>query len=344
MKATAIAPANIALIKYWGKKDEELRLPLNSSISMNLSNCLTTTTVEFSPAYKKDTFFLSDNSKSDKEKNRVFKHLDRIRKLTKISLKAKVVTKNNFPSSSGIASSASGFAALTVAACAAAGLQLPELFYNFSARALKLSKTITEKELTILARIGSGSACRSIPDGFVEWSTGDTSENSYAYSLYPETYWDLRDIILIVSNTEKKIGSSKGMESVWSSPLMQERLKTEDVRLKKMKNALQGKDFSLLGETMEADCLSMHAVMQTQNPPLFYWTKETLEIIKVVYKKRESGLPVFFTIDAGPNVHLFCEGKLEKEVVNKFKSLKGVKSLIINKLAVGARLSEKELF
>ena len=148
MKATAIAPSNIAFIKYWGKKDEDLKIPENGSISMNLSNLLTTTTVEFNSEFKEDSILV--NNKVDvKETNKVIKHLDLIRKKANIFLKVKVVSKNNFPDGTGLSSSASGFAALTLAATKAIGLDL------------------NEKELSSLARQGSGSACRSIPDGFV---------------------------------------------------------------------------------------------------------------------------------------------------------------------------------
>jgi len=186
MKATAVAPANIAFIKYWGKADEVLRIALNDSVSMNLSGAYTTTTVDFSPDYTEDeVLFCSypldipspkrEFIKMDAlEARRIVEHLDRVRKKSGIPDKAKVVTKNSFPKGAGAASSASGFAALTVAGFAAAGLKL------------------SEKELTIFARLGSGSACRSIPDGFVVWQKGNSSETSYAYSLYPHTYWDLR--------------------------------------------------------------------------------------------------------------------------------------------------------
>lgn len=178
MKATAVAPSNIAFIKYWGTKDDVLRLPKNGSISMNLSNLLTTTTVEFNPDFYQDIVTV-DNEQKVIEGNRVIKHLDRIRSLAKIDYKAKVVSNNNFPSSKGLSASASGFAALTVAGAAAAGLKL------------------SEEELSILARQGSGSACRSIPDGFVEWLDGDTSETSYSVSLYKPDYWDIVDIVEI---------------------------------------------------------------------------------------------------------------------------------------------------
>jgi len=160
MKATAKAPANIASIKYWGRKDEKLRLPANDSISMNLSEVFTITTVEFSESYKKDEVKLVGKKLDRKEEKRIIDHLDRVRNLAKIKTFAKVVTKNNFPTGTGIASSASGFAALTVAAVKASGLEF------------------SERQLSILARQGSGSACRSIPDGFVELKSGSSSDSS----------------------------------------------------------------------------------------------------------------------------------------------------------------------
>src|SRR3989339_299984 len=157
MKATAVAPTNIAFIKYWGKKDEELRLPANGSISMNLSDLTTTTTVEFSQQYVEDSVIINDGI-DESQSTRVIKHLDLIRKKADLKLKAKVVSVNNFPDGTGLSSSASGFAALTLAATKATGLNLDE------------------KELSILARQGSGSACRSISDGFVEWNKGTSSQ------------------------------------------------------------------------------------------------------------------------------------------------------------------------
>src|SRR5690348_6851267 len=168
MKATAIAPANIAFIKYWGKKDAGLRLPYNPSISMNLNGATTTTTVEFSGSNTKDSVeLLEEGGFHQEETIRVIQHLDIIRQKAGVKTYARVATKNTFPRATGAASSASGFAALTVAAAEALGMKL------------------SEKELTMLARLGSGSACRSIPDGFVKWEAGETSEASFAHSLYP---------------------------------------------------------------------------------------------------------------------------------------------------------------
>ncbi len=317
---TAVAPANIAFIKYWGKSDEDLRLPLNSSISMNLSEAYTTTTVEFSRKHRADTVEFLDGEFSEKELTRVIGCLEKIRERAHIREFAHVVTKNTFPKGTGAAASASGFAALTVASFAALGIQL------------------TEKELTIFARMGSGSACRSIPDGFVEWKAADTSEESYAHSLYPADYWDLRDILVIVDTRMKKVSTTEGQEYVRTSPFLPVRLAAVTQKMQQVKTALQRKDFSFLGTVIEEDCIAMHTVMMTQRPPLFYWNGTTMDIIHKVLDWREKGLAVYFTIDAGPNVHLICEEKDAKEVAQRVQKLAGVEKVIINKPARGAHI------
>lgn len=314
MKATVKAPANIAFIKYWGKKDAKLRIPYNPSISMNLSGCMTTTTVEFSENYISDTVSEGFNAP------RVIEHIDRFRKLSGVHTRVRVATINNFPSSAGIASSASGFAALTVAAASALGLSL------------------SEKELTALSRVGSGSACRSIPDGFVKWY------GEFAWSLYPATYWDIRDIVAIVVKTGKKVSSSEGHESVETSPFFQNRLNEIPKRIQKIETAFREKNFQAFGEVTEEECLDMHHVMQTQNPPLFYWNDTTKVIMDAVRGWRKDGVSVYFTIDAGPNVHILCEGKDEEVVLAKVKTLPGIETVIQNKAASGARVITDHLF
>ena len=350
MKATAVAPANIAFIKYWGKKDpstefipsaieglragEALRLPLNPSISMNLSEAYTTTTVEFLKDLTQDVIDIASGSEPHSFKHvlkdgevRITRHLDRIREITGINMKARVMTKNSFPAGVGIASSASGFAALTVAAIAALGLKP------------------SEKELSILARLGSGSACRSIPDGFVEWEEGlpagrqeDSSETSHATSLYPADWWDLRDIVAVVELQAKDVGSTSGMENVRTSPLLDARLAAIPQRIARVKDALQQKDIHSLGEVIEEDCLDMHAVMQSQSPALNYWTEKTKQLMDAVRQWRGEGAMVYFTIDAGPKVHLICEGNNEGEVLAHLKNFQGIKQTIVNKPAKGAHL------
>ncbi len=320
MKATATAPANIAFIKYWGKKDEKLRLPLNSSISMNLSGSYTTTTVEFSPVFTKDSVELFTGNFSPEEVARVIAYIDLIRKQSHIPHRVKMATKNTFPKGAGAAASASGFAALTVAGFAAAGTHM------------------SDNELSRFARLGSGSACRSIPDGFVFW------EDEYAVSLYPSGYWDIRDALVIVDSSMKKISTSRGMEDIQTSPRLPERLKCIPERILGLKKALAEKNFTAFGEITEEDCLDMHAVMQSQVPPLNYWNEGTVHIMNAVRKWRKEGVPVYFTIDAGPNVHIIYEGKNGEVIMRLLHTLQGVQSIIANTIAPGAHSNDMHLF
>lgn len=301
MKATAVAPANIAFIKYWGKKDAHNRIPTNPSLSMNLSSCTTTTTVEFSKDFETDS--VSDGF----DNGRIVQHLDRLRNIAGVSLRAHVQTANSFPSSAGIASSASGFAALTVAAASALGLPM------------------SEKELSVLARLGSGSACRSIPDGFVKW------EGEFAYSVYPHDYWDLRDIVVLVSQKFKDTSSSKGHETAYTSPFFEQRLKRIPGRITRLEEALKTKNFRNFGEVIEEDCLDMHHVMQTQTPPLLYWTQDTQRVVDMIKK---SGFDAYCTVDAGPNVHVLCEANDEKNLRDLLSDYR----VIVNTPAKGAHI------
>jgi len=301
-------------------------LPANDSISMNLSEVFTITTVEFSESYKKDEVKLVGKKLDRKEEKRIIDHLDRVRNLAKIKTFAKVVTKNNFPTGTGIASSASGFAALTVAAVKASGLEF------------------SERQLSILARQGSGSACRSIPDGFVEWKSGSSSDSSYAHTLFPPDWLNIVDILAVVEKKTKKISSSEGHALTESSPFYGVRISGMKDKLKKIKQALANKDFKTFGEISEAEAVNMHAVMMTSCPPLYYWTPETLKIILSVIEWREEGLPVYFTIDAGPNVHLLALPEEIDKIVQRLKRIEGIKGIIINKPTEGAKTISTHLF
>lgn len=320
MKITAKAPANIAFIKYWGKKDEKLRLPANGSISMNLSEVFTTTTVEFDNKLKNDTVKIDGRYVKDREKLRVVNHLERIRKIAKVKKRARVESKNNFPRGTGIASSASGFAALTLAASKAAGLNL------------------SEKELSVLARMGSGSACRSIPDGFVEWKIGNTSGSSYAHSLHPANYWSVCDVVAIVGEKKKEVSSTRGHTIANSSPFYKTRISGMREKVSGLKKALKNKDFTKFGEIVEEDAINMHAVMMTSSPPLFYWSPETIELSLEVKSWRHKGIECYFTIDAGPNMHIICKERDVLRINRKLKNVKAVRRVIINKSAIGVRV------
>jgi diphosphomevalonate decarboxylase len=325
MKSTAVAPSNIAFIKYWGKKDEKLRLPENGSISMNLSGLETKTTVEFSPMFLEDSIMIN-SLKEPNEGHRVIEHLDRIRELAHIHEKARVDSRNNFPTGTGLSSSASGFAALTVAAVTAAGLRL------------------SEKDLSILARQGSGSACRSIPDGITEWLDGDTSEASYAESLYGPSYWDLCDVIAVVSVEKKDVPTTSGMKLAGKSPFFDKRLQRMKGKIQACKKSLREKNFQKFGELIEAEALELHAIMLTSTPSLIYWTPGTLRIMKLCKVWRSAGIPVYFTVNTGQDIHLICEESTQEILTKKLKELEEVKNIIVNTSALGAHLTEKHLF
>jgi diphosphomevalonate decarboxylase len=328
MKKTAIAPSNIAFIKYWGRKNEELRLPENGSISMCLSNLLTTTTVEFSKDFKKDFIQLKKDNQlvtpDDEFIEKAIMHLDRIRKIAKISEKAKIITHNNFPASTGLSSSASGFAALTVAGAAAAGLNL------------------SAKELSILARQGSGSACRSIPDGFVEWVDGDTSETSYAASIYPSDYWDLVDVVAVVSTNKKDIATSLGQKTTGVNPFFPARKSHMKDKIIQIKKYMKEKNFIEFGKLIESEALELHAIFLISG--LLYLLPESLAVMKEVRKWRANGLESYFTINTGQNVHIICEKKNEKKVIEKLKELSYVKEIISNGPSKGTHLTVNHLF
>ena len=325
-KITAISCANIAFIKYWGRRDHALRLPLNSSISMNLDSATTTTTVLFDPALPADQVVVEGAENADQTARRVSEHLDRIRTLAGISACARVVSRNSFPMGAGIASSASAFAALTVAACAAAGLELDE------------------RALTLLARLGSGSACRSIPAGFVEWHAADTHEGSYAELIAPPEHWDLCDLIAIVQTEHKKVGSTKGHELVDPSPFAGARLAAAERALPIVRAALLRRDFATFGEETEQEAIRMHAVAMTSQPSLLYWSPETVRIMHAVRDWRAEGLPAYFTIDAGANVHVLCQGADAADLESGLRSLPGVQDVITNHPGPGTQLISEHLF
>ena len=288
-KITAVSCSNIAFIKYWGNADQDLRIAVNPSLSMNLADLTITAGVQFAPELSADTLAINDKSVTGAAARRVFAQMDIIRAKAGISHHARIETESTFPAGAGIASSAAAFSALAVAGAKAAGLSL------------------SEAELSALARRGSGSASRSVPDGFVEWRAGGTDETSFAESIAPADHWDLVDIVAIVSAAHKSVGSTGGHAIADSSVLQAARVASAGERFAAAKTAVLTKDLAALGRVIEEDAVMMHGVMMTSRPPLFYWTPTTLEIIHAVRQWREDGLPVYFTIDAGPNVHLICE-------------------------------------
>lgn len=319
-KVTVVSPSNIAFIKYWGKKNPELNIPFNDSISMNLSDCLTTTTVEFNEKYKSDEITIDGKEVEGIKKERVVKIIDIVRGMSGTSLFAKVVSKNNFPSDAGIASSAAGFSALALALSSACGLKLDQ------------------KKLSALARMGSGSASRSIPDGFCQWKKGKDNKTSYAVSIAKPDFWDIRDIVAVVSDSQKKTGSTEGHELATTSPYFANRIKNIEKRTAKLKKALLARDFETFGSLVEEEAVDLHVMAMTSHPPVFYWNKGTMEVMNAIFDLREKGTLCYFTMDAGPNVHVICLGEDEKKVKSVLKKLPSVHFVISNKAGKGARV------
>jgi len=324
-RATAIAHPNIALIKYWGNRDHALRLPANSSLSMNLAALATTTTVEFRSDLDADSVTIDDAEATASARERVSTHLDRVRALASIQRKASVISRNNFPAGTGLASSASAFAALTVAACAAAGLQL------------------STDALSRLARRGSGSACRSVPGGFVLWDACgadacDEDNCSFGRTLAPPDHWDLRDVVAIVESAHKATGSTQGHALAGTSPLQAARIASTPERLDRCRAAILARDFPALADVIEQDALAMHAVMMTGTPSLLYWRPATLAVMQAVRAWQAEGLAVAFTIDAGPNVHCICPAGSAPQVENLVRSIPGVERVLVSGVGEGSHL------
>ena len=285
-KSCFFANTNIALAKYWGKRNQELNLPQNSSLSVTLPGLGTETTLSVS---EKDSFVLNGNEQSvDSEFSiRLKKYLDFFRSESVPGFS--LVSNNNIPTAAGLASSASGYAALVMCLNDLLGLEL------------------RDKEKSILARIGSGSACRSFWNGFVKWQKGDREDgmDSYAYPLDLE--WEgLRMGIIEISDGKKEISSRKGMNhTVQTSPLYIGWPEQTEKDLGEIKLAIEKKDFSRFGELIEANALSMHATMQAARPGFSYFLPETLKKINLIKELRSSGFDIYFTADAGANLKCF---------------------------------------
>jgi diphosphomevalonate decarboxylase len=324
-KATAVANPNIAFVKYWGKIDAALNLPANPSLSMALGALTTTTTVEFRPGLPFDMVTIDGQPAKGSAMARVVAHVDRVRSLAGTEDRVWVASRNDFPAGTGLASSASGFAALSLAATRAAGLKL------------------SEAELSRLARLGSGSACRSVPGAYALWE-GSDDETSLAREVMPAGHWDLRDVIALVAYEHKAVGSEDGHLLAPTSPFYAARLAAVPGLLAIVRESLKRRDLAALGPAMEADALAMHGVMLTSQPWLLYWAPGTVGVLESVRRWRADGLAVYFTLDAGPNVHCFCEAGDAKEVEAKLSTVPGVRDTIVSGAGSGVRLVDYYLF
>jgi diphosphomevalonate decarboxylase len=285
----AIAHPNIALIKYWGKRSIDLNLPAVSSLSMTLDRYRTTTRVRWGAP--QDRVILDGVPAPTAFASRVLAHLDRIDPRRP---PVEVDTTNDFPTAAGLASSASGFAALTVAALTASG------------------QPWTVDHASRIARQGSGSACRSLWGGLVVWRRGsrDDGLDSHGEPIDALADWDLRMVVAVVRKTPKLVGSTEAMErSRLTSPYYPAWVETSEADVDAAVAAVRGRDLQRLGELMEASTLKMHATMHTSRPPVVYWRPETLDAMHAVAELRARGIGAWFTMDAGPNVKVLTSAQ-----------------------------------
>jgi diphosphomevalonate decarboxylase len=318
--AQARAHSNIALIKYWGKRDAALNIPAVGSISLTLDALSTDTRVTFRSGLAEDEFWLA-GTRADA--TRASQLLDIVRGSSGISSRAVVESTNNFPTAAGLASSASGFAALAVAASTAAGLSLDD------------------RELSILARRGSGSAARSLFGGIVEMHAGthDDGLDSFAEPVLAPEAWPLTVVVAITELGQKNVNSTTGMGgSALTSPFYPAWVDTGKDDLAAMRLAIANRDFEQLGELAEYSCLKLHGLMMSTRPALLYWNAATMAAIHAVYDLRASGVPVYFTIDAGPQLKALCLPEHAGTVEDALGQVAGVHETRISTLGHGAQL------
>jgi diphosphomevalonate decarboxylase len=325
--ARSFAPTNIAFAKYWGKRDVELNLPVNSSISACLADYGTFTTVEFNKKFLADSVILN-GTESILPLKKVKKVLDLLRSHALVDTRnifARVITENNFPTGAGLASSASGLCALTLAAAKALGLDLPL------------------EKLSEVSRLGSGSSSRSFFDGYAEWSCGELVDgsDSRASLLMPSSKWPLKAVIAIVDQGEKNKSSTDGMIiTSQTSTYYKSWTINANAQLPLIRKAILAKDFDKLGELSELNCLRMHGSAMAAQPPVIYFKPKTLELIESVrYLRNQKNIKCFFTIDAGPNVVIFCLDDTAENEILKMCEEKNIMTLK-TKVGPGARILE----
>ncbi|MBM3886647.1 diphosphomevalonate decarboxylase [Candidatus Dependentiae bacterium] len=318
------ANANIALIKYWGKRNEELMLPTKNSLSLTLAALKTTTTISFNNTVDCITFGAENNEQLN---NPISSFLNTVRNLFGIKRHFSIASTNHFPTASGLASSASGFAALALGINSLCKLQL------------------NTQEISMLARLGSGSAARSVYGGIVLWYKGEAlnGNDSYAEQLFDNNWLpDLRILILVTTTHIKKTSSRVGMQqSLQTSPQYAAWVEQSENRLHNLIQAIQKKDLSSIGSLTEADWEGMRDVILTTIPQLDYWNDASAMIIKTIKKLRqEQDIPCFITTDAGPHVKIICSAKDVVSIQQSLQNIPGIISFLESTLAPAPIIEE----
>ncbi|HPC84265.1 MAG TPA: diphosphomevalonate decarboxylase [Thermoanaerobaculaceae bacterium] len=323
--AIAVAHPNVALVKYWGKRDRVLNLPAVGSISVTLAGLSTVTRVCFDGTLERDEVIV-EGLPGGEAGARVAAFLDLVRGMAGVDAHARVESRNDFPTGAGLASSASAFAALALAATRAAGLKL------------------SRRELSILARRGSGSAARSVFGGFVEWHRGERGDglDAFAEQLLPEDAWPLVVLVAVTSQMPKPVGSTEGMElSRLTSPFWPAWVESAPAMLAAMREAIAARDLARVGELAEHSCLAMHAVAMSARPGLVYWNAATVAAMHAVRELRRAGVEAYFTVDAGPQVKVLAAPGDAGRVREVLGAVPGVERVIDSGPGPEARLYDE---
>lgn len=319
----ATAHANIALAKYWGKADIARNLPAVPSISLTLDALVTETRVSFDPALAQDELELDGRKASPKQCQRVVELLDRVRRRARIVHKARVSSRNRFPTAAGLASSASGFAALAAAASRAGGIELEW------------------SEVSALARRSSASAARSVFGGFVELPAGRPGDDGLAAKkLAPATHWDLRLVVAITETGPKAVGSTDAMElSRATSPYYEAWVSAAPSWCEDIKHAIAARDLETLGQAMEQSTMAFHCCAMTSRPSALYWGPGTIAAVRTVQQLRRRGVSVWNTMDAGPHVKALCEADDAQAVQRALDQTPGVLETLVAAPGPGVSVS-----
>ncbi len=316
MRAAAIAQPNIALIKYWGKRDVQRNLPAVGSISITLNDLFTEMRVEFDERAVADS--LSVNGSADEAMlPRLSACLDVV--VGELRSRARIVSRCNFPIAAGLASSASAFAALSVAAAAASG------------------RSLDTQVLANLAGRCSGSAARSLYGGFVELECRD--QDIAVRRLCDSDDWPLSVVIAVTETGPKPVGSTEAMEiSRKTSPFYSSWVERQDEDLSAARVAIIDRDFEKLAAVAEHNCLKMHSMMWASRPPTVFWNSATMRCLETIRTLQRDGVAVFFTIDAGPQVKAICLPEQVESVRTSLASTEGVIDVMVTGLGEAARL------
>lgn len=319
------AHTNIALIKYWGKQNEEYILPTTSSLSLTLDAFYTETSVTFDEQLEKDVFYLNGVLQEGSSLEKVMPILSAVRKRANINSFARIDSTNHVPTAAGLASSASGMAALAGAASLAAGLRL------------------SPTDLSRIARRGSGSATRSIYGGFVEWQKGNSDRTSFAMQIRDADF-DIGMVFLLLNQKQKDVSSRDGMKmTVETSPFYPAWVESSERDLIDMKQALYEENFDRIGELTERSAMKMHATTMGATPPFTYLEPATLDAMEFVRQLRKDGIPCYFTMDAGPNVKILCKYSDAEMIREKAAVRYGEDACIVSKPGKGLSVMNQNL-